>query len=116
MVSLLRLEREQTNSSNPFRISIVLFLSYSFGIETINTFLHSRSSLKTISDSRPKRRKNPTGWDGTYLYNFSKGGPHPGQNTQAGSFKRKIARMIRHGLQIRNVANRIVVMYMLAQS
>ena len=46
MLSLLRLERKPKNSSNPFRIRIFLFLSYSFGIETINTFIHSRSSLK----------------------------------------------------------------------
>ena len=46
MLSLLRLERKQENSSNPFRIRIFLFLSYSFGIETTNTFMHSRSSLK----------------------------------------------------------------------
>ena len=46
MSSLLRLERKQKNSSNPFRIRIFLFLSYSFGIETINTFIHSRSSLE----------------------------------------------------------------------
>ena len=32
--------------SNPFRIRIFHFLSYSFGIETINTFIHSRSSLE----------------------------------------------------------------------
>ena len=42
MLSLLRLERKHTNPSNPFRI--FLFLSYSFGIETINTLIHSRSS------------------------------------------------------------------------
>ena len=41
MLSLLRLERKQKNSSNPFRIRIFLFLSYSFGIETIDTFIHS---------------------------------------------------------------------------
>ena len=46
MLSLLRLERKQKNSSNPFRIRIFLFLSYSFGIETINTFIQSRSSLE----------------------------------------------------------------------
>ena len=39
------LERKETNSSNPFRIRIFLFLSYSFGIETINTFIHSCSSF-----------------------------------------------------------------------
>ena len=32
--------------SNPFRIRIFHFLSYSFGIKTINTFIHSRSSLE----------------------------------------------------------------------
>ena len=46
MLSLLRLERKQTNSSKSFRIRIFLFLSYSFEIETINTFIHSRSSLE----------------------------------------------------------------------
>ena len=46
MLPLLRLERKQTNSSNLFGIRIFLFLSYSFGIETINTFKHSRSSLE----------------------------------------------------------------------
>ena len=30
-------------SENPPRIRIFLFLSYSFGIETIDTFIHSRS-------------------------------------------------------------------------
>ena len=42
----LWLERNQKNSSNPFWIRIFFFLSYSFGIETIKTFIHSRSSLK----------------------------------------------------------------------
>ena len=37
------------NSSNPLRI--FLFLSYSFGIETINTFIHSVVPSKTIPDS-----------------------------------------------------------------
>ena len=45
MSSLLRLERKQ-NSSNLFRIRIFLFRSYSFGIETISTFIYSRSSLE----------------------------------------------------------------------
>ena len=43
MSSLLRLEGRQKNSSNPFRIRIFLFLSYSFRIETINTFIQLRS-------------------------------------------------------------------------
>ena len=54
MLSLLRLGRKQKNSPNPFRIRIFLFLSYLFGIETIKTFIHSRSSLQTIPDFRPK--------------------------------------------------------------
>ena len=62
---------------------LFLFLSYSFGIETIKTFIHSRNSLETIPDSRPKwpkcisvftpkRGKNPTRWGGTYLYGLYK--------------------------------------------
>ena len=87
MLSLLRLERKQKNSSNPFGICIFLFLSYSFGIETINTFVHSRSSLKNHTDSRPKwtkcipvfrpnRRINPTRWGGaclTYITEYPSG-------------------------------------------
>ena len=47
MLSLLRLERKKKkNSSNPLRIRMFLFLSYSFGIETINTFINSCSSLE----------------------------------------------------------------------
>ena len=41
MLSLLRSGCKQTNSSNPFWIGIFLFLSYSFGLKTINTFIHS---------------------------------------------------------------------------
>ena len=46
MSSLLRLERKQKNSANPLKICTFLFLSYSFGIETINTFIHSRRALE----------------------------------------------------------------------
>ena len=99
MLSLLRLERKQKNYSNPFRIRIFLFLSYSFGIETINTFILSCSSPKTIPDSRPKwakfipvfrqkRRKNPTRWGVTYLYSFYKG-VLPGIWIRPRSFKHK---------------------------
>ena len=73
---------------NPFQIRIFLFLSYSFGTETINTFIHSLVPSKTILDSRPKwaksipvfrpkRRKNPTWWGGTYVYGLYKGVPPP---------------------------------------
>ena len=86
MLSLLRLEREQKNSSNSFRICIFLFLSYSLRIETINTFIHSRSSIenhtrfqtkmsKVYTAFRPKRRKNPTRWGGPYLYSLYEGVP-----------------------------------------
>ena len=57
MLSLLRLERKQKNSSSPFQIRIFLFLSYSFGIETINTFIHSRSSLKNHTRFQTKMGK-----------------------------------------------------------
>ena len=71
MLSLLRLERKQKNSSNPFRIRAFLLLSYSFRIETINMLIHSHSSFenherfqtkmdKVYTVLRPKRRKNPT--------------------------------------------------------
>ena len=88
MLSLFRLECEQKHFSNPFRIRIFLCLSYSFGIETINTFIHCVVPSKTIPDSRPKwakcvpvfrpkRRKNPTRWGGTYLYSLSVQGSTP---------------------------------------
>ena len=57
MLSLLRLQRKQTNSSNPFRIRTFLFLSYSFAIETINTFIHSRSSPENHTRFQSKMGK-----------------------------------------------------------
>ena len=79
MLSLLTLERKQTNSSKSFRIRIFLFLSYSFGMEAINFSYIPVVPSKTIPDSRlkwakciavfrPKRLKNTTRWGGTYLY------------------------------------------------
>ena len=79
MLSLLTLERKQTNSSNSFRIRIFLFLSYSFGMEAIKFSYIPVVPSKTIPDSRlkwaecipvfrPKRLKNTTRWGGTYLY------------------------------------------------
>ena len=79
MSLLLRLEHKQKNFLNTFRIRIFLFLSYSFEIEAINTFIHSVVSSKTIPDSRPKRRKVPTRRDVTYLYDLYEGVPPPGQ-------------------------------------
>ena len=49
MLSLLRLERKQNNSSNPFRIRIFLFLS--FGTETIIRSYTPVALSKTIPDS-----------------------------------------------------------------
>ena len=57
MSSLLTSESKQKNYSNPFRIRIFLFLSFSFGIGTINTFIHSAVPSKTIPVFRPKRAK-----------------------------------------------------------
>ena len=57
MLSLLRLQRKQKSSSKRFRIRTFLFLSYSFGIETINTFIHSRSSLKNHTRFQTKMGK-----------------------------------------------------------
>ena len=79
------LERKPKKYSNPFRIRMFLFLSYSFGIETINTFIPSVLPSKTIPDSRPKwakcipvcrpkRSKTPQ-WDGIYPYSLYKGVP-----------------------------------------
>ena len=79
VLSLLGLEWKQKNSSKPFQIRIFLSLSYSFGLKKkIRSYIPELLS-KTILDSRlkwakcipvfrPKRRKNPTRWDGTYLY------------------------------------------------
>ena len=47
----------KNNYSDPFEIRIFLFLSYSLGIETINTFIHTVVPSKTIRDSRPKWAK-----------------------------------------------------------
>ena len=91
MLSLIRLEcKPKKNSSNPTGIRILFFLSYSFGIETISTFIHSLVPSKTIPDSkpkwakcipvfRPKQRKNPARWGSTYLYSLYKGVPTTGQ-------------------------------------
>ena len=47
-LSLLRLERKQNSSSNPFRFRIFLCLSYSIGMETINfSYVYVHISLKT---------------------------------------------------------------------
>ena len=57
MLSLLSLERKQNNSSNPVQIRIFLFLSDSFGIEALNTSIHSRSSLENHTRFQTKMGK-----------------------------------------------------------
>ena len=57
MLSLLRLERKQNNSSKPFRFRISFFFSYSFGIETILRSYNPVVLWKTIPDSRQKGAK-----------------------------------------------------------
>ena len=62
-----------------FDFRIFLFLSYSFGIKAITTFIRSRGSLENHTRFRTnmdkvytlfqtKRRKNHTLWAGTYLH------------------------------------------------
>ena len=48
---------KKINSSNPFHIRIFLFLSYSFGTETINTFVHPPSSLENHTRFQTKMGK-----------------------------------------------------------
>ena len=75
-VIITQIRAQTKNYSNPFRIRIFLFLSYSFGIETINKFIHPVVPSKTIPDSRPRQAKcipvfrpkwckTPTLWGGT---------------------------------------------------
>ena len=74
-----------------FKCILKLHSSVSFyllGIETINTFIHSYSSLenhirfqtkifKVCTCFRQKWHKNPTRWGGTYLYSLCKEVPPP---------------------------------------
>ena len=53
IITLIRAQNKK-NSSSPFRIRMFLFLSYSFGIETINTFIDCRSSLE--NHTRPQTK------------------------------------------------------------
>ena len=68
MLSLLRLQHKQKNSSNPFRIPIFLFLSYSYGIETINTLIHSRSSLENHTSFQTKTAQKPLPHGAAHTY------------------------------------------------
>ena len=102
MSLLLRLEHKQKNSSNTFRIRIFLFLSYSFGIETINTFIHSVVPSKTIPDSRPKWAKSipvsdqngakslPDGTSHTYMTYMKEYPPPPPSRAGSGNIEQNL--------------------------
>ena len=49
--------RKQKKSSNAFRIRVFFFLSCSFGIETINTFIRSDSTLENHTRFQTKMGK-----------------------------------------------------------
>ena len=57
MLTSLKLERKQNNSSNAFRIRIFLFRAYSFGIETITSIIRSCSSLENHTRFQTKMSK-----------------------------------------------------------
>ena len=56
-VIITQIRAQTKNSSNPVPIPIVLFLSQSFGIGTINTFIHSRGSLENHTRFQNKMGK-----------------------------------------------------------
>ena len=81
MLSLHSLQRKQKNYSKPFRIRTFLFLSLLIWncndqyVHTLRRFLETMPDsrpkwAKCIPVFRPKRRKNPTRWGGTYLYGY----------------------------------------------
>ena len=57
MPSFLRLERKQKNASNAFRNRLFPLCSYSSGIERINTFIRTRSSLENRTRFQTKMSK-----------------------------------------------------------
>ena len=85
MLSLLKLERKQKKFFKSISNShISQFLSYSFAIETINTFIHSRSSLNNQNGqsvypfSDPDGAKTlPDGVEHTYTANIREYPPPP---------------------------------------
>ena len=64
-------QKQKKISENPFRIRTFLFLSYSFGIETINTFRHSCSSLDnhTRFQDEKEQKSYPLG-GGAHTYSY----------------------------------------------
>ena len=74
MPSLLILQHKQKIFLKPFQIPIFLFLFYLFGIEPINTFIHSRKFLQNHTRFQTKMGLYPFSdpWRGTYLYGLYK--------------------------------------------
>ena len=60
-VIIIRLRSRHKDHSNSFRISIFLFVSYSFGIERIKMFIHSPSFLENPTRIQTKMDKVDTG-------------------------------------------------------
>ena len=96
-LSLLRFGRKHKNYSNLFRIRIFHFLSYSFGIETIKMFVHSRSYPENHTRFQTKKGKLyirfqtkiaqkplPDGAAHTYMAYIRQYPPPPAQNMSAG--------------------------------
>ena len=86
MSSFFRLERKQTISPNAYPIRKFLLRSYSFGVETINKFIHPRSSIenhtrfqikmgKEYTRFQTRKDKNPTLLGGTRLCGLYRGVP-----------------------------------------
>ena len=63
---------KKINSSNPSHIRIFLFISYSFGTETINTFVHPPSSLENHTRFQTKMGKIYTRFQTNKLYGYDK--------------------------------------------
>ena len=55
----------------------MIFLSYSFEIETINTFIHFRSSLENHTRFQTKTAQKPDPMERQYLYSIYRGVPPP---------------------------------------
>ena len=81
MLSLLRLARKQTNSSNPFRIRTFFFLSCSFETETINIRSYTPvGSLENHTRFQTKTAQKPytDGAAHTYVAYIREYPPPPG--------------------------------------
>ena len=89
ILPLLRLRANKKFLQIHFEFAYFFFFLAHLELETTNTFIHSVVPSKPILGSRPewakcqpvfrpKRRKNPTRWGGTYLRTLRKGVSPPG--------------------------------------